>query len=406
MTYTPLTKIYYSNPTDYLNEYESRFNAPRTKHFGIKIKPLKASESYPAFLCYPEELDLLISKINTAMKNFIAVQDKIPPVAIKQFAFYSLIEEIQSTNEIEGVRSTRREILEAHNYSGNRTDIRLLGLVSKYKQILRNQTISFKTVEDIRTFYDEFVLSEVAEKDYPDGEIFRKDGVVVKSPTGSDKPIHNGVFPEDKIISHLQSALAILHDDSMSILVRCAVFHYLFAYIHPFYDGNGRTDRFITSYFLAKETGPIIALRLSILIKQHRTKYYKLFDSTNGRHNRGDLTPFVLGFLEFVLETIENTSQTLFEQNELFTALSMALYKKLGLSDKEFKIYYILLQATLFAPNGITAKNLARVMEISKSTVQKRLKKLPKEHIEIDIIHREYHYTLNLENFDLLNTEE
>lgn len=406
MTYTPLTKIYYSNPAEYLNEYEARFNAPRTKHFGIKIKPLKASESYPAFLCYPEELDQLIKKIYTAIKKFVPICDSIPQMAVKQFAFYSLVEEIQSTNEIEGVRSTRKEILEAHNYSGNRKDIRLLGLVNKYKQILRDQTISFKTAEDIRTFYDDFVLSEVAEKDHPDGEIFRKDGVVVKSPTGSDKPIHNGVFPEDKIISHLQSALAILHDDSLSIFVRCAVFHYLFAYIHPFYDGNGRTDRFITSYFLAKETDPIIALRLSILIKQHRTKYYKLFDSTNERHNRGDLTPFVLGFLEFVLDTIENTTQILIEKKQAFHAISMVLYKKLGLSDKEFNIYYILLQATLFAPNGITVQRLAHEMNAPKDTIQEHIKKLPKEHINIDTTHGEYCYTLNLDSFDLLNEEK
>ena len=66
---------------------------------------------------------------------------------------------------------------------------------------------------------------------------------------------------------------------------------YFFEYIHPFYDGNGRTARFIASYFLAEHLNYLTALRLSVIIKRQRKKYYDL--------NR-DLTPFIYGFKTFL----------------------------------------------------------------------------------------------------------
>lgn len=75
-------------------------------------------------------------------------------------------------------------------------------------------------------------------------------------------------MPEERIISLMQYALELLNDESVPLLVRVSIFHYFFAYIHPFYDGNGRTDRFITSYFLSKHFHPLASLRLSIFIKK------------------------------------------------------------------------------------------------------------------------------------------
>ncbi|MFR6714147.1 MAG: Fic family protein [Phascolarctobacterium succinatutens] len=47
--------------------------------------------------------------------------------------------------------------------------------------------------------------------------------------------------------------------------------------MHPFYDGNGRTDRFITSYFLSKHFHPLASLRLSIFIKKKIVQLITLF---------------------------------------------------------------------------------------------------------------------------------
>ena len=84
------------------------------------------------------------------------------------------------------------------------------------------------------------------------------------------------------MIETMDAALKILHSQDLPLLVRLGLFHYFFAYIHPFYDGNGRTDRFITSYFLKKNFHLLLGLRLSVYIKRNRKAYYKLFEEAVG----------------------------------------------------------------------------------------------------------------------------
>lgn len=106
------------------------------------------------------------------------------------------------------------------------------------------------------------------------------------------------------MIETMDAALKILHSQDFPLLVRLGLFHYFFAYIHPFYDGNGRTDRFITSSFLKKNFHLLLGLRRSVYIKRNRRAYYKLFEETDSEINRGDLTPFLQGFLKILLGTI------------------------------------------------------------------------------------------------------
>ena len=58
----------------------------------------------------------------------------------------------------------------------------------------------------------------------PDGKIFRKDPVEITSAT--DKILHQGVYPEEKLIDNMSIALNILNDKEIPFLIRVIVFHY------------------------------------------------------------------------------------------------------------------------------------------------------------------------------------
>ena len=58
-------------------------------------------------------------------------------------------------------------------------------------------------------------------------------------------------------------------------------------------------SRFISSYMLAKYFSLSACLRISYVIKEHRSKYYELFRNANDKRNRGELTEFVMGYLTF-----------------------------------------------------------------------------------------------------------
>lgn len=96
----------------------------------------------------------------------------------------------------------------------------------------------------------------------------------------------------------------------------------MFAYIHPFYDGNGRTNRFISSYVLSHNFNPIVGYRLSYSVKERIEKYYKGFSICEQPLNRGDLTPFVISFSELVVDAMESMLDSLREkQSDLADAV-------------------------------------------------------------------------------------
>lgn len=401
MAYESLEKIYYQDQDKYEEAYLARLNSFTAKIFDIFIHQYNRKNEYPLFYCYDESIINSVIYILHAKYELDKLISGMPGVIVNQFIRSSIIEEVKSTNDIEGVRSTRKEIKLALDKQGTGSEnLRMWRVVNKYASLLNDDIRDFKTCEDIRQFYDEFVLREVIAENpdnAPDGSIFRKESVSVC--TGTDKIIHQGLYPEQVIIATMNKALDLLHDENIPLLVRVTIFHYLFGYIHPFYDGNGRLIRFITSQYLAKELGGIISIRISITIKKQLKKYYKLFEQTNNELNRGDLTPFINGFLMFVLDTIKETKQLLLkkiEQLDRYENKLNQLLKKMGNNDKLLNdIYYILLQASLFSGDGATVEQIMDATKKSRNTIETRLAQMPKEHFIKITATRPYKYKFN-----------
>jgi Fic family protein len=56
------------------------------------------------------------------------------------------------------------------------------------------------------------------------------------------------LLPEyiDRMIAYLQE------DDGLDQIVKSIVIHYYFAYLHPYFDGNGRMARLLQLWFLVR----------------------------------------------------------------------------------------------------------------------------------------------------------
>lgn len=404
MNNKPLKTIFHMTPDKVEAEYQLRFNNPYSIKLDIFTKKDVKEKSYQMFICLTREMLLQLEKINNLTLQLEKVIIPIPPIAIKQFFTSCLREEIQATNEIEGIHSSRREIdyaLEQQHNPQDKKSTRLWGIVNKYQKLITQENIPFNTCEDLRNFYDDFALDEVLNdnpQNAPDGKFFRKDNVSVND---GIKDIHTGIYPEDKIISTMDSALSILNDESIPLLIRVSLYHYLFGYIHPFYDGNGRTSRFITSYYLTKKKNPLSAIRLSVTIKRTKRYYYKIFEDANNLLNKGELTHFVLGFLSIYEKSLTKTIKILEEKAELFNHYQ-GLLKNKKIDSTKKKIYSILLQASLFSDHlGASIKEMAKTIGNHENTIQRNLQQMQEnnDYIIVHKEHRAYRYELNLNSF-------
>lgn len=397
MKFISLTKYFYQHTQEeYETEYIRRLEAPFTVHFNIPIHQYNRKNAYPAFLCYTGEILRLVEKFYKTYEQFLYTVNTVPPVVLYQFTRLSIVEEVKSTNDIEGVRSTKKEIREIIEKKGTHYH-RLQSVVHQYLELLGEEEIKFDTCQDIRNFYDDFTHQEITQENPQnrlDGSLFRKEPVQIEAATG--KTIHQGLYPESRIIEALDQALRILHSEEYPLLIRLALFHYFFVYIHPFYDGNGRTDRFITSYVLSRQFHRLLAVRLSIYIKRNQSRYYHMLEEADSERNRGDMTPFVMGFLDILIGSTEDTIGVLSRKNEQMRKYESRI-DAFQLQDKLLKeIYITLLQAALFYGEGISMADLMKVTGKNRGTIQKRIDEIPGNHLIVTKAGKTNYYKLNL----------
>ncbi len=403
MKYISLLQWFYQDRNKYRELCDSRSHGDNTIALPFKIK------EQPAFYLLTSEIhhaSLSIYKTNSKVKEVLSL---LPRIAINQFCRRCLIDEIVLTNEIEGVSSTRKDISNIldglHN---NDRRHRFEGLVLKYEKLQSKEKIPLDTCQDIRNLYNELVLDEIMENDpdnKPDGIIFRKGPVSVVSPT--QKELHQGLLPESTIISALEQGLRFIHDESYDILIRIAVFHYYWGYIHPFYDGNGRLSRFISSYLLAQELEPVIAYRISYTIKESMHDYYEAFKICNDARNFGDITPFVTVFLNILDNSMQQLLKGLEERYFALHHYYQVLKKKWSDSTGNYttieRLLFYLIQGELFSENGIPTSILTSVLNCSRTTFDKYIKELePLQLLKKEKIGRTNYYSVDLNRLDAL----
>ena len=193
-----LATLFHVNENEWNTVYKMLFESPLTHHLDIEIKQYKSSIGFPAFFYYTEEMTSILTQLIKEASNLAEITGELPNIALTHFTKSCLIEEIQSTNEIEGVSSSRKEItaaIEDQSNIENKNTTRLWGIVNKYLKLQSQDNIAFKTSQDLRNFYDDFVLDEVCREDpndKPDGKIFRAGSVDVLSRTNT---VNSCIFP-------------------------------------------------------------------------------------------------------------------------------------------------------------------------------------------------------------------
>ncbi|PAD69955.1 hypothetical protein CHH83_05995 [Bacillus sp. 7586-K] len=378
--YEQLSKIFYKEPEKYDFEYSRRISSYGTVRLPITIKPFKSNEEFSCFYVNHSELDFLHDLI---LKQSKLIQEKInslPDIAIAQYIKAKLIDELLSTNEIEGVRSTKAEmktVIEiVVSKDAPKKKVRHLSLMKTYFSLFNERNVVIKNIEDIREIYNELVKEEIKKEEELDGVLFRKEAVDVI--TSTEKVVHRGVYPEKAIQTHLSNFIDYLNEHPSPMLYKIAIAHYYFGYIHPFYDGNGRTSRYISSMYLMDELDKLTAMSLSYSTNKMKQLYYESFSECNDPKNKGELTYFCKVFFEIInnaqndiLADLSYKSQRLEQVYHLIENLDL-------LSDIAKTIAFITGQHYIFGieGTGISKSELTRVLDKTDYVISKEIKDL------------------------------
>lgn len=407
MSYESLEKIYYKDYNNYEDIYMDRKNSAFSLSLDLYI------HGNEAFYVYLPEAVLQSTRLYKKFAELSRLCAELPQVAYESYERKCLIDEIILTNDIEGIRSTRKEILNVLD-GENRTakKKRFNGMVWKYFLLL-DETEPFKlsldSSKDLRKLYDDIVIDEIEPSNWPDGEIFRKDIAEVIS--GTQQVKHVGIHPESKIIEYVDKTLDIFKNENIPPLYKIAILHYMTGYIHPFYDGNGRLGRFVSSCLLKQEFNTLVALRLSYTIKNQKSDYYKAFDTTNNPHNKGELTHFIMYFSNIVEQSLDSLIERLSNGKETLSHYWTALQKKYSHTDakgarKTRDVLWFLVQNSLFSSEPFDKKQLGRQMHISPETAHRYIEALIASGAPIDITKDGRKYVYHLDNtklFEFLN---
>lgn len=364
-----MNKLFYNlgSMEQRIEKVEERKNYDSTLQIGLKIKPEKQKNKYDLYYVPTLETMNIIRKINLEDKRIAELYEKLPDIAKESFYIDIVSSEIQNTNNIEGVESKREDIVYTtkkvvkNNINNKNDDLKFLSIVRSYTAIknMNNDSTSDESVrkindvKDIRKIYDSITAEGVAEENLPDGELFRKGVVYIQGKKGT---LHDGVSNADNsepIIKELLSKLVDFINTQDCNLIKNAIFHYYFGYVHPFYDGNGWTARFISSLILQEEYSWLTACSLSQGVNKKRNLYLKAFESTNSLAMQGEMNFFVDSFLKLInigqTEILENLySKTIL----LEAAYDVIKSDERVLSDeKMFNIVYSAVQMYLFGNN-------------------------------------------------------
>lgn len=393
MSYQWLYKIFYSDKELYKQQIKERYNSASTYRYDFVIS------GAPAFVNVTTELQRLLTSVYSENLKLVKIQSGLPDIALNSFARKCLVDEVKQTNELEGISSTRKEINDILDNTNCRNN-RLYGIVNKYSMLMSRDALPFKTCSDIRALYNELVLDEVVSnnpENAPDGAIFRQNNVFVKNKS-TGEVIHTGIMPEAKIIEYISSMLAALNSSEYDRLINIAIFHYLFGYIHPFYDGNGRMSRFISSYLIADILEPIVSYRIAYTIKNNINKYYKMFSLTNDKINSGDMTGFAMYFIGLINDALRELNSTFSEYGAKLERAKKIIYN-FECDELSKQLYYVLLQNVLFGETGLTIEELSTILHKSASTVRSRLASLDSTKIRIDTRGKHYRYSADINSF-------
>lgn len=214
----------------------------------------------------------------------------------------ALIDEAFNSSVIEGAFSTKRrtkEMIEKQLLPSNKSEIMIMNNYYALLYIMDNLD---------RPLDEESILSiyRILTKDTLDKddivEKYRTDSVYVMD-TKSNKITYTAPS-YDKVQEMMNDLLNFINsNNNYHPVIKACIIHFYFVYIHPFFDGNGRTARAVSYMYLLQNGYNFFKFfSISSVINEERNRYYDAIENTELYDS--DMTYFIKYYSSMIVRSI------------------------------------------------------------------------------------------------------
>ena len=263
-----------------------------------------------------------------------------PQASTQLYGVKAMEEEIISTFTIEQIDTSRdsvRKILSGYAPS-NESENRIYGMKKGLEFI--SDPANRITEETIHQLYELTIGAFLPEDDRLPGSKYRHDSVYIVG----DKVEHTGL-PWQKLPDYMGSLVSFTNEESsMNDLLKAALIHFYIAYLHPWFDGNGRMARLVHLWYLVQQGySSALFVPLSEYVEKSRKGYYDAYTLAEQNAQISgvmDATPFLVYFIENVYHKLGSALPAPSTTDTFKKALEQG-----GVTEKEQALWHFVLSA-------------------------------------------------------------
>ena len=266
----------------------------------------------------------------------------------------ALEEEIVATSAIESIdfnRDSVRNIMKGLAPKDEEEN-RIFGLKQGFEFISHKENKI--TEENIFKLYMMAIGNFLDDESKPkQGNFYHHDTVYVMS----DKVEHSGI-DHKKLPEYMKLFVEFANaKDNINDLLKATMLHFYIAYLHPYFDGNGRMARLIQMWFLIqKGYESTLFVPFSSYVEKSRRKYYDAYTLVEENYKLSgviDITPFLIYFTQNVYEKMTGDTVKANTLEKYNSALSSG-----EITEKEAKLWQFVLST--YAGDTFTTKQLEK----------------------------------------------
>lgn len=337
----------------------------------IPLKDQQGNNFWYCSLPYKEKINIIDSSAKIEIVEKIKSIFAQSPKVAKGYLIDALIDEAFNSSVIEGAFSTKKRTIEVVSKN-------IKPVNNSEQMILNNYKALEYVLENLHRMIDENVILEIYRiityntlKEENIVEKYRNDSVVIWD-SGTQKVIYEG--PNHLEVSQMMENLVsfINSKTDMHPIEKACIIHFYFVYIHPFFDGNGRTSRVLQYMYLLQQGYDFFKFfSISTIIRDQKMKYYKALKDVEVYNS--DLTYFIDFNTKMIIDSIVTVIDRLGKELGKNFIISDLEKKGVYLSERVKKCLYFFIRTE---KNHISIDDYKKKYKVSYETARQDLNKL------------------------------